>query len=239
MPVSHQTHARTLDSVARGPPHVHTSRDPNTFPAISASHLFITVSSRLPPAVSVPTFFPLLHAATQTHTHTQLNITDTAGRFGGFAAGSISSSRRQRKTTLICMCEMGFCAFIPTYLSSHREALCVCVCLCLNAVWMREGKKRKEKPSHLGRHAQSLKYFRGHFCEREPCDWPRSAQEDVLTNWQQNKRCGRVLQGFKASWRRTRIASPRSSCTGPPTSPQSSRKWPRPPPRKCTPKRPW
>lgn len=51
--------------------------------------------------------------------------------------------------------------------------------------------------------------------------------------------CVCVLQGSKVWWRPIRIASPRSSCTGPPTSPQSFRKWPPLPQRKCTPKKPW
>lgn len=51
--------------------------------------------------------------------------------------------------------------------------------------------------------------------------------------------CVCVLQGSKVWWRPIKIASLRSSCTGPPTSLQSFRKWPPLPQRKCTPKKPW
>lgn len=77
--------------------------------------------SHIPPFIFVPDFFLPCFCSSQICTDIRTR-SNTHGRTRSwevchYAAGSISGSRTQRKTTLICMCEMGFCAPLFTWLT--------------------------------------------------------------------------------------------------------------------------
>lgn len=95
-----------LDSLPHRQHHIHTSQEQDTSPVS-----FLHASHHISPSVSIPTLFLPLKCK-----HTKIC---------GYAAGSISASKRQ--TTLIYMCQMGFYAFILTYQCSHREGVCSCM----------------------------------------------------------------------------------------------------------------
>lgn len=70
--------------------------------------------SHIPPFIFFPDFFLPCFCSSQICTDIRTR-SNTHGRTRSwevchYAAGSISGSCTQRKTTLICMCEMGFCA---------------------------------------------------------------------------------------------------------------------------------
>lgn len=121
--------SNTLDSFTHRQFHIHTSRDQNNSPVSvqRASHLFLAVSPAFLPLYLSPTFSSS-HTHTNMHRHAHtLKHHRQSWEICRYAAESISGSKRQGKTTLICMCEMGFCALIPTYLCSCCEGFYVCV----------------------------------------------------------------------------------------------------------------
>lgn len=114
--VSYQTHTNThsllylhrpFDSLSSTR---HRTKASLSLPVCSIFH---------PPYLSSFGFCPQIyrHTHINTHTHTRARSWEILH----YAAGSISVS----KTTLICMCEMGSCSPLPTYLRSCREGLCV------------------------------------------------------------------------------------------------------------------
>lgn len=80
------------------------------------SYLSLAVNPIIPPLYLSPLSDSSAHTYIQKHTsmNTHVNTHECSWELCHYAAGSISGSRIQRKTTLICMCEMGFCAILPT-----------------------------------------------------------------------------------------------------------------------------
>lgn len=159
--VSYQTN--TLDSLAHRRQRIHTSQEQNTSP-VSVLH----ASHQISPSVSIPTLFLPLKCK-----HTMIC---------GYAAGSLSASKRQ--TTLIYTCQMGFYAFILTYQCSHREGVCACMPR-LVFVWsICEWKMASHcRPQS---HAQCLIHCSRYFC-KHTLTWQGQCSAIIQANRQQNK----------------------------------------------------
>lgn len=171
--------------------------------------------------------------------------TNAAGRFVTMLQDVFQAQSTERSNTNLyvwngLLCSSPHIAAVPVAM----VCLCVASCVCED----HKGMLFEKCPVTVQRsHTESLIYSSRHVCKYVNFDSARPAWAQ-LTHWwkggETNKQSGEnphmsLLQGSKVWWRPTRIAFLKSSCTGPPTSPQSSRKWPPLPPRRCTPKRPW
>ena len=144
----------------------------------------------------------------------------------------------------------------PTLLIK-TQSVCVCVCVCVCALSDLHTLNHISAAGHAGtlgpEHPHSepdgppeqLSVFQASrvcgevgnmFCA-EIVLMPEAADSCLFTLTEMFWFC--VLQGSRVWWRPTRPASPSCSSTVPPTSPPSSRRWPTPPRRRSTPKRPW
>lgn len=191
--------------------------------------------STVPPFLN-PLFPPLTH--TKAHAGLLKHTLNAAGRLSQCCRMYLRLHNTERNNTNLhvwnrLLCSPPNIASLPAVKVHVRWIVFVC--------GMRQCILKM--PSHLGvkLHVECLIYCSKFLWKHKYFDIVRSVLQCGPTEINKQVKtlrwCG--LQGSKVWWRPTKIVSLRSNCTGRLTLPQSSRKWPPPPLRRCTPKRPW